>query len=242
MNSFALTDVGSVREMNQDYVFNSDEAVGILPNLYIVADGMGGHNAGDYASRFCVTEFVKEIKANPLLTEIGTMDSAINSVNNRLIAVAAEAPELNGMGTTFVACVVEKDTAIVMNIGDSRLYLFSAETGLRQITQDHSLVETLIKSGELDRRNAVHHPKKNVITRAMGVEASAVPDFFEIDITPGDKILLCSDGLTNMVNDETIESMIDAGGSDISNTAKQLVDLANEKGGKDNISVVLVEV
>ncbi len=242
MNSFAITDMGSVREMNQDYVFNSDEAIGTLPNLYIVADGMGGHKAGDYASRFCVSEFVKEVKANPMLTLIGTMDSAINAVNNRLIAVAQDSPELNGMGTTFVSCVVVGDTAIVMNIGDSRLYLYSADTGLRQITQDHSLVETLIKSGELDRRNAAHHPKKNVITRAMGVEESAVPDFFEIDITPGDKILLCSDGLTNMVTDETIENIINTGDADLEKIGRQLVDLANEKGGKDNISVVLVEV
>ena len=140
MESYAITDIGSRREINQDFVYCNDNAVGLLPNLYIVADGMGGHKAGDFASRFSVTEFEKEIKEEKARTIIGTMEGAIRLVNERLLKEAASDPAYEGMGTTFVAATLTKESLYVANIGDSRLYIISETGEILQITQDHSLV------------------------------------------------------------------------------------------------------
>ncbi len=242
MRSASATDTGRVRDVNQDTVFTSDEPVGILPDLYLVADGMGGHNAGDFASRFCVDEFVRCIKNSKGRTMLGLMESAVATVNEELIKKGSEDEALNGMGTTLVGAVVEGNICTVLNIGDSRMYIFKKNEGLRQISQDHSLVENMVRNGEIERREAMRHPKKNVITRAIGVFDSADPDFFEIDTDKGDIILLCSDGLTNMVDDDIIGSVLREEDKDINRKADELVKLANEKGGKDNISVVLVEI
>ena len=242
MESIAVTDIGKVREINQDTVYKSDEAVGLLPSLYLVADGMGGHNAGDYASRYCIDAFVENIRTSKARTMMGAMEKAVSMVNEDLIKKGAEDPAMQGMGTTLVGAVVEGLNCLVINIGDSRMYLYRPGTFFRQISQDHSLVENMVRNGEIERRDAAHHPKKNVITRAIGVEDIAVPDFFEIDVLQKDIILLCSDGLTNMVDDETVHSVLAAEGVKLKNKADRLVALANEKGGKDNISVVLVEI
>ncbi len=242
LKSAALTDIGKQRSLNQDFIFNSDEAIGGLPSLYIVADGMGGHKAGDYASRFCVEDFINEVKARKYKTLLGGLEYIISSVNEHVFDKAMSKPEYNGMGTTLVTAVVDGNSVTVSNVGDSRLYLFEPKNGLKQITVDHSLVETMVQSGELDRKDAVHHPKKNIITRAIGVESEVEPDFFEIDVEAGDIVLMCSDGLTNMVDDDKIGDCL--GREDISlyEKAEELVEMANERGGKDNISVVLIEI
>lgn len=240
MNFTAVTDVGKVREINQDMVFASDEAVGILPDLFLVADGMGGHNAGDFASRFCVENLVDELKKSKARTWMGCLEKAVSDVNEALVKTASEDESLMGAGTTLVGITTDGKKCIVFNIGDSRMYSFSRDS-FKQITRDHSLVEKLVQSGEIERRDAMHHPKKNVITRAIGVEDMAVPDFFEIDVKAGDILLLCSDGLTNMVDDETIGSVLSEK-TEIKDKADKLIDLANERGGRDNISVVLVEL
>ncbi|MCR5824730.1 MAG: Stp1/IreP family PP2C-type Ser/Thr phosphatase [Lachnospiraceae bacterium] len=241
MKSAALTDIGRQRALNQDFIFRSDEAIGLLPSLYIVADGMGGHKAGDYASRFCVEDFIKEARTGKFKTLLGGLESIINIVNEHVYNKSVTVPEYKGMGTTLVAAVVDENTVTVSNVGDSRMYLFSENEGLKQITVDHSLVENMIRVGKLERKEAAHHPKKNVITRAIGVDSSVEPDFYEIDLEKGDIILLCSDGLSNMVDDDRITDCLKET-KDLDEKARELVDYANERGGKDNISVVLIEI
>lgn len=242
MESFAMTDIGSRREVNQDFVYCNDDAVGVLPNLYIVADGMGGHKAGDFASRFSVTEFEKELKEQKARTIIGSMEGAVRLVNERLLKEAAAEPEYAGMGTTFVAATVSSGNLFVLNIGDSRLYLLNEKGTIRQITQDHSLVEEKILRGEIERKDAKNHPEKNVITRALGATEQVVPDFFEVELEAGDYILLCSDGLTNMVEDTTIKEIVLHQELILKEKAETLVKLANENGGRDNISLILVHI
>lgn len=242
MESFALTDIGSRREVNQDFVYCSDDAVGLLPNLYIVADGMGGHRAGDFASRFSVTEFEKELKEQKARTIIGSMEGAIRLVNEKLLKEAAAEPDYEGMGTTFVAACISGGSLFVLNIGDSRLYLLNEKGTIRQITQDHSLVEEKILRGEIDRKDAKNHPEKNVITRALGATEQVVPDFFEVELEAGDYVMLCSDGLTNMVEDGTIKEVVLNQELAIKEKAEKLIGLANENGGRDNISLVLVHI
>lgn len=242
MESFAMTDIGSRREVNQDYIYCNDNAVGLLPNLYIVADGMGGHRAGDFASRFSVNEFEKELKEQKARTVIGSMEGAIRVVNDHLLQEAAAEPEYEGMGTTFVAACILDTTLYVLNIGDSRLYVLSENGTIRQITQDHSLVEEKILRGEIERKDAKNHPEKNVITRALGATEQVLPDFFEVELEAGDYIMLCSDGLTNMVEDEKIKKIVLETDGDLKEKTEQLVALANENGGRDNISLVLVHI
>lgn len=242
MESFAITDIGTRREINQDYVYCNDDAVGLLPNLYIVADGMGGHKAGDFASRYSVNEFEKELKENKARTIIGSMEGAIRLVNERLLKEAATEPDYEGMGTTFVAACIDQGSLYVLNIGDSRLYLIKEKGTIRQITQDHSLVEEKILRGEIERKDAKNHPEKNVITRALGAAEQAVPDFFEVDLEVGDYILLCSDGLTNMVEDPVIKETVLNQEAALKDKAETLIHLANEGGGRDNISLVLIHI
>jgi len=242
LESFAMTDIGSRRQVNQDYVYCSDDAVGLLPNLYIVADGMGGHKAGDFASRYSVSEFEKEIKEQKARTIIGSMEGAVRLVNERLLKEAEAEPEYQGMGTTFVAACITQESLYVLNIGDSRLYLLSEKGTIRQITQDHSLVEEKILRGEIERKDAKNHPEKNVITRALGAAEQVVPDFFEVELEAGDYVLLCSDGLTNMVEDINIKEIVLQKDTSLEEKAEKLIDLANENGGKDNISLVLVHI
>ena len=238
MTSYGKTDIGQRREMNQDFIFYTDEPIGKLPNLYIVADGMGGHNAGDYASR-CATDTIREYIAkcdyeNP----VTVLKYAIIRANERLIEDAGRSPELSGMGTTVVACVIQEDHLYVANMGDSRLYRIGKD-GIAQVTMDHSLVEEMIRAGRLDRENVRNHPEKNIITKAVGGASDAMPDFFELDIETGDKILLCSDGLSNMVEDDEIEDIVREEDS-LEDAVNRLIERANYYGGRDNISVVLI--
>ncbi len=242
MESVAITDIGSRRKVNQDFVYNNDNAVGLLPNLYIVADGMGGHKAGDFASKFSVSEFEKELKEQKARTIIGSMEGAIRQVNEKLLKEATAEPEYEGMGTTFVAACISDGNLFVLNIGDSRLYMLSEAGTIKQITQDHSLVEEKILRGELERKEAKNHPEKNVITRALGATEQVLPDFFEVEITTGDYILLCSDGLTNMVEDVIIKDIVLNQEYELKEKAERLIALANENGGRDNISLVLVHI
>jgi protein phosphatase len=242
LESFAITDIGSRREVNQDYVYCNDDAVGLLPNLYIVADGMGGHKAGDFASRYSVSEFEKELKEQNARTIIGSMEGAVRLVNERLLKEAAAEPDYEGMGTTFVAACIVQENLYILNIGDSRLYLINEKGTIRQITPDHSLVEEKILRGEIERKDAKNHPEKNVITRALGAAEQVIPDFFEVELSAGDYVLLCSDGLTNMVEDLILKETVLNPETSLKEKAETLVKLANENGGRDNISLVLVHI
>ena len=239
MKAFSLTDIGEKRQINQDYVFCSETAIGKLPNLFIVADGMGGHNAGDYASRFCVEFFKQQIEESNLELPVSSIEAALQETNASLKSIADEQAELEGMGTTFVVATILDKEMYVANIGDSRLYVISQE--MKQITEDHSLVEAMVKTGELDREQARVHPSKNVITRALGTNEYLEPDFFEVSLEVGDVVLMCSDGLTNMLEDEAIERIIKEN-DNLESAAQTLVDCANKNGGKDNIAVIIIKV
>lgn len=239
LKSYAITDVGIKRKSNQDFVFSSDEPVGNLPNLYIVADGMGGHRAGDFASRYTVEAFTDTVRNSREENPISIIDEAVNVANLALIDKASENVEMKGMGTTLVVATVIGDSIYIANVGDSRLYLVNEE--IQQITRDHSLVAEMVNMGEIDKKSARTHEKKNIITRAIGADSELVADYFEIEYSSGDIILMCSDGLTNMVEDEDIKNIINKG-EELDLTAHKLVDTANNNGGKDNISVLLVRL
>ncbi len=237
MQSSGITDTGSKRKNNQDSIFFSDEPVGSLPNLYIVADGMGGHRAGDRASRMAIDITVEFIKKSTIENPIAILKRAMIYANNEIYKSANKDPDLVGMGTTMVAAVALDGKLYVANVGDSRLYVVGND--IRQITMDHSLVEEMIRSGELERKKGRNHPEKNIITKAMGSRDEVVPDFFEIEMEPEDKYVLCSDGLSNMVEDDEIRDIV-MDYHDIADAARALVDRANYYGGSDNISVVIV--
>ena len=238
---YSMTDVGRKREINEDYVYASKEPVGCLENLFIVADGMGGHKAGDYASEHTVKRIVEVIgdeQADSTSEIEKILQRAIDEANSYIYLRSKQEEALNGMGTTLVVATCNQNTLTVANIGDSRLYLIN--DAITQITQDHSLVEEMVSLGGIDREAARKHPDKNIITRAVGVGASVNADFYEVELMPGDKILLCTDGLTNMLRDEEIHKIIREH-EDIEQAVKQLIIAANEQGGRDNIGVVLVE-
>ena len=212
--------------------------MGNLPNVFIGADGMGGHNAGDYASKVTVETMLAEMQSsfekNPTLI----FRRAIEEANEVIRRRADEDKKLEGMGTTVVVASCMGRFLQVANVGDSRLYVVNRE--IRQITRDHSLVEEMIRMGGLDRADARNHPDKNIITRAVGAEDHVEPDFFTVELREGDTVLMCSDGLTNMLEDEEIR-MIISGARDLVEKAERLVEAANANGGRDNISVILIE-
>ena len=238
MKAFAATDVGKVREVNQDCVFSSVGPVGCLPNLFIVADGMGGHKAGDIASRLTVDSVVDKLSKVNSKDYISVITDTIIKVNKEVIDKAAESQDYAGMGTTLVVATVFDNILKVANVGDSRLYVVGED--IIQITRDHSLVEEMVINGQLDRADARVDKRKNIITRAIGGESKVEAEMFSVELKPEDKILMCSDGLSNMVDDAEILKIINRE-PDIEKAARMLIDAANENGGKDNISVVIVE-
>lgn len=240
ITSYSITDIGRQRQLNQDYVFTSEVSIGPLSNLFIVADGMGGHKAGEYASKCAVETIVEEVNSYRGSEIIKALSEAIQHANAKIRQVASSDSNYQGMGTTLVAATFQENTMCVGNIGDSRLYIVG--DGIRQVTTDHSLVEEMIRIGGLDREKARTHPDKNIITRALGVIEVVDIDFFEIDdLKEGDIVLMCSDGLSNMLDDSEIAEIVNAKGS-LEDKAENLVAAANRNGGKDNIAVILIEV
>ena len=238
LRSYALTDIGRRRQLNQDFIYTSETPVGNLPNLFIVADGMGGHKAGDYASVLAVETVVEDISASFEKNPVRIMEHAITRANTHLRERASEDFSLNGMGTTMVAATCMGRFLQVANVGDSRLYVVGDE--IVQITEDHSLVEEMVRMGGIGREEARNHPDKNIITRAVGAKDDVEVDFFDWELQTGDMVLLCSDGLTNMVDDETICQILKGGGS-LRDRVEKLVQTANLNGGRDNISVIVIE-
>ena len=240
MKSFGITDVGKKRSMNQDSIFYTDEPIGAISNLYIVADGMGGHKAGDVASRTAIEAAVEYISESEISNPVSLLKRAIIYANDKVYKLALSNPEdYAGMGTTFVAAVIDDGIMYVANIGDSRLYIVNNE--IRQVTLDHSLVEELIRNGQLDRNKGRNHPEKNIITRALGIGDDVVPDFLEVELSVDDKILLCSDGLSNMIEDDEIRDIVSES-DDLKTVGEKLVERANYYGGKDNISAVVAAI
>ena len=239
MNDYALTDVGRVRAHNQDYLYSSSSPVGDLENLYLVADGMGGHRAGDYASRFLVEHLVAYFEQNHGGDPEQLFRDGICRANEQLYEKSVSTPELKGMGTTLVAATVKNGILYVANVGDSRLYLLKNEM-LSQITRDHSYVEEMVRLGRMERGSRAYLEKKNLITRAVGTDRSVEADYFRVKLGAGDMFLLCSDGLTNMLTDREIESGIRQACT-LQDKVKNLISEANRRGGKDNIAVILAD-
>lgn len=239
MQIFSKTDRGRVRTDNQDAYFAgkiTDDAV-----FAVVCDGMGGANAGNVASELAVrhiSEYViRSYRDGMDMTDTEkTLKNAIVSANISLYDMAVNNAELTGMGTTAVAAFVKDGTAVIAHVGDSRIYLVNGE--IKQLTRDHSVVQSLIESGKITPEDAKVHPRKNVITRALGAEENVAVDSDCLNLSNGDTLLLCSDGLTNFLDDKDILKVFQ--NNDISAVAERLVETANENGGGDNITVVTV--
>lgn len=239
MQIFSKTDRGRVRTDNQDAYFAgkiTDDSV-----FAVVCDGMGGANAGNVASELAVrhiSEYViRSYRDGMNMTDSEkTLKNAIVSANISLYDKAVNNAELAGMGTTAVAAFVKDGTAVIAHVGDSRIYLVNGE--IKQLTRDHSVVQSLIESGKITPEDAKVHPRKNVITRALGAEENVAVDSDCLNLSNGDTLLLCSDGLTNFLDDKDILKVFQ--NNDISAVAERLVEEANENGGGDNITVVTV--
>ena len=237
MKSYSLTDVGVVRKVNQDYVYTSDKPVGHLPNLFVVADGMGGHRAGDYASKYTVEVLERELKRSDEEDVERALIQAVKVANHELIREAGTDEHLKGMGTTIVVATIINQMMYFANVGDSRLYLINQ--GILQLTKDHSLVEEMVRLGGIKPEEAKHHPDKNIITRAIGAKEDVEVDFYEHRLKKGDIILMCTDGLSNRVEDEELFHIVQ-GARDVVEAAEMLVETAKENGGTDNIGIVLI--
>lgn len=239
MQIFSKTDRGRVRTDNQDAYFAgkiTDDSV-----FAVVCDGMGGANAGNVASELAVrhiSEYViRSYRDEMDMTDTEkTLKNAIVSANISLYDKAVNNTELAGMGTTAVAAFVKDGTAVIAHVGDSRIYLVNGE--IKQLTRDHSVVQSLIESGKITPEDAKVHPRKNVITRALGAEENVAVDSDCLNLSNGDTLLLCSDGLTNFLDDKDILTVFQ--NNDISAVAERLVEEANKNGGGDNITVVTV--
>jgi protein phosphatase len=231
--AYVKSDVGLVRENNEDsYAF-------LPPELFIVADGMGGHVAGEIASQMAATmvqEYITQHK-NDAAPEI-LLEQAIMKANSLIYQMSEQKLECRGMGTTVTAAYIKGDTVYYGHVGDSRMYLIQKEN-MRQITEDHSLVWELVKSGNITMAEASVHPQRNILTRALGTSPDVKVDIGSFTWVPGDVILLCSDGLTNMVDDQTIVKLVE-NRSD-SAGLENLVEQAKAAGGLDNITVILAQ-
>ncbi len=240
MKQFGLTDVGIVRESNQD-VF----AVGISGNgipYAFVCDGMGGPGGGEIASACAhniIVDFFKSRQSGTNIEDVTqAMRSLIKTINSEILALASQNSALAGMGTTLVAAFLFKTKALVVNIGDSRAYLMS-DGDICQITKDHSVVQELIDIGSITKVDAASHPQKNIITRALGAYEDVEADYYTINIKKDAKILLCSDGLSNLVDMREIQLELDINDT-IEEAATTLVESAKLHGGTDNISVAIL--
>lgn len=238
------SNIGRVRQVNEDQSW-----VGQLNNgatLAIVADGMGGHQAGDVASQLAVDAFrsmftMSAEKINLSLQE-GKMliRQAIANANEAVYAMAAQNDRYHNMGTTIVAALLKQDRAVIGHVGDSRAYKVS-EGNITQLTVDHSLVNELVKSGQLSEEEAADHPRRNVLTRAVGTDPQVEIDVQMVEWSPDDVLLLCSDGLTNRISDQQILAAVTNEELEIDAKADHLIQLALDAGGDDNITVVLLQ-
>jgi protein phosphatase len=245
----SATHTGMVRSHNEDAIA-SDAEIG----LAVLADGMGGYNAGEVASGIAVALIGSELRqavartnlhgleqADGDLQAIRLMKSVVAKANTSIYQAANSQPQYAGMGTTLVVALMRDNRLTVAHIGDSRLYLMRDEK-LSQVTRDHSLLQEQIDSGMITREAARRSQNKNLVTRALGIEPEVEPEIHTYDVRPGDIYLLCSDGLNDMVEDEDIELTLNAMGANLPLAANQLVQMANDNGGRDNVSVVLVKV
>ena len=245
----SCTDPGMVRAHNEDSIA-ADAAHGLV----VLADGMGGYNAGDVASGMATSVIVSEMRQVLESTQPNQIDPRTNQTiaarllreqvlraNSSIYQAAQNQPQYAGMGTTLVASLFYDNRVLVAHLGDSRLYLLR-DGGLRQVTRDHSLLQEQIDSGLLTVEQAKNAQHKNLVTKALGIDPSVEPEIHEYPTRPGDIYLLCSDGLCDMVEDDGIGATLQALGGNLKLAAQQLVQMANDNGGRDNVSVILVRV
>jgi protein phosphatase len=234
MEYFAKTDIGNYREKNEDY-FYADS------NLFIVADGMGGHRAGEIASKTAVETFVKNFYKSLKPENIKqALSFSINSANKEVYKKSIAKLEYGGMGTTFTCCYIHNNTAYIIHVGDTRLYIKS-EDNFKLLTSDHTIVGELYRSGKISYEETFNHPKKNFLTNVLGIAESMEPDFLTAKLKPGSTMLLCSDGLNSMLRDSYILKIINKFSSS-EDIAQNLVNSAKRKGGLDNITVIVVKI
>lgn len=241
MDGYFLTDCGKVRKTNEDdggIFYNASGQI-----LAVVADGMGGHQAGEIASELAIntvrekwektTDFSKIVDAENWVEEV------IHSTNQIVYEQSLQNEKLKGMGTTIVLSLCTADFVVIGHLGDSRCYLWNEETKLSQITTDHSLVNELVRTGQISELDAEEHPRKNVLIKALGTEQVIDPDIKTVEWKNNDSLLLCSDGLSNKITDDELEQTLKMM-TDIEQTAQDLVDLANDRGGEDNITLAII--
>ncbi len=244
MEYYAESNKGCLRELNEDnYCCGSSH--GGTSFYFAVADGLGGHNAGEAASRIAVDLFAERL---PFVetTEIKTAGKCITEIiekaNRRILNAADEEKSLSGMGTTAVIGVVDKDNVLTVgNAGDSRAYLLS-ENGFTKLTTDHTYVEYLVGCGMLKREEAANHPDRSMLTKALGIDEVVEPDIFTFELKSGDRLLFCSDGLYVMLGDEIIKEKLENKSADVESICRELVRLAIEAGGHDNVTVIVAEI
>ena len=243
MDAWGLTDLGNVRKQNQDFY----DIVTLHPNqlLLVVCDGMGGAKSGNVASRLATEVFVGEVRRTARedmnAGQIGQMlRDAVSLANQAVFEQSKVSSDFTGMGTTLVAAVLLLDRAVIANVGDSRAYIFDKD-GIRFMTVDHSLVELMVRRGEITREQAKTHPSKNLITRAVGTEANVDCDLYNQELRPGDAVLLCSDGLSNEMADQEILFEV-VHGVQKDGCCQRLLDIAKGRGAPDNVTVVLATV
>lgn len=239
---YGVTDVGLVREHNEDCIDWDLER-----GLFLLADGMGGHNAGEVASDLAIQSVKRAMYdlLTPEVIESGVVDfsnaiyDAIVFANQEIYEQAQERPECAGMGTTLVVVLVQDNRAIIANVGDSRMY-YLRDGKLNQITTDHSLVQEMVDGGFLTEDEAQKSVSRNLITRALGIADDVDVDLHQQELKVGDIFLMCSDGLTDLVTDEEISTILNENKDDLETAAQKLVNCANDKGGKDNTSVIII--
>ncbi|MGV8980247.1 Stp1/IreP family PP2C-type Ser/Thr phosphatase [Clostridium sp.] len=232
-----LSDVGNVRKTNEDSVgyFETSDF-----DIYAVADGMGGHNAGEVASELAIKiiiEYIKQNHQDPDFKKV--LSEGIKSANKKIYDMSIVSDSLKGMGTTITICFKKGEKMVVANVGDSSCYVIDSEKKLSKITRDHSLVQQLLDNGTITEEKARNHPNKNIITRALGTNELVEVDLFDVDLTNIIKCILCTDGLTNDVTYSEMYDIIME--NDNISSCKMLVDLSKSKGGRDNISVIVFE-
>ena len=244
MKYFALSDVGKVRKENQDtwcaYLNNEDDACAL-----VVCDGMGGANAGSTASALAAESFVEHLKTclsqNKRAAASTIVHDAAAYANLRVYDRAFTDPDCRGMGTTLVAAAVFGTTAAIVNVGDSRAYLFNTKSELYRITRDHSLVAEMLARGKITTEQAENHPRKNVITRALGMDSTVKLDVFVQQLEQGDRLLLCTDGLSNQLSDAELALMLQEL-RDPEECCKRLLDIALVRGAPDNVTVAILSI
>ena len=239
MYGYGKTNIGIVRKNNEDSIFLSNDKIGDLPNLYIVADGMGGHSAGEVASINSIKYFLTYLRRNSLVEDdyLDFLISAVNYSNLKVLGKSLKNKAYEGMGTTFTACTIIENKLYIIHIGDSRLYLIR-DGEIDQLTSDHSYVWELVKSGKITNKEAKKHRDRNVVLTALGTEETILVDGIVKNIKDNDIILICSDGLSDMVFDEDILKIINE--SDFESALDKLIEVSNINGGYDNISAILV--